>query len=47
MFVVGLFTVPSAEFIFFSSDSLNCVARIVRARYTTPIRSNQIVLNTL
>ena len=43
MFVVGLFTVPSAEFYFFSSDSLNCAASIVRMRYYT----NQIVLNTL
>ena len=31
MFVVGLFIVPSAEFYFFSSDSLNCAASIVRA----------------
>ena len=43
MFVVGLFMVPSAEFYFFSSDSLNCAASIVRVRYYT----NQIVLNTL
>ena len=43
MFVVGLFMVPSAEFYFFSSDSLNCAASIVRLRYYT----NQIVLNTL
>ena len=43
MFVVGLFIVPSAEFYFFSSDSLNCAASIVRVRYYT----NQIVLNTL
>ena len=43
MFVVGLFIVPSAEFYFFSSDSLNCAASIVRMRYYT----NQIVLNTL
>ena len=43
MFVVGLFIVPSAEFCFFSSDSLNCTASIVRLRYYT----NQIVLNTL
>ena len=42
MFVVGLFIVPSAEFYFFSSDSLNCAASIVRVRYYT----NQIVLNT-
>ena len=35
MFVVGLFIVPSAEFIFFASDSLNCAASIVRARYYT------------
>ena len=43
MFVVGLFMVPSAEFYFFSSDSLNCAASIVRVRYYT----SQIVLNTL
>ena len=43
MVVVGLFIVPSAEFYFFSSDSLNCAASIVRVRYYT----NQIVLNTL
>ena len=43
MFVAGLFIVPSAEFYFFSSDSLNCAASIVRVRYYT----NQIVLNTL
>ena len=43
MFVVVLFIVPSAEFYFFSSDSLNCAASIVRVRYYT----NQIVLNTL
>ena len=43
MFVVGLFIVPSAEFYFFSSDSLNCAASIVRVRYYT----YQIVLNTL
>ena len=44
MFVVGLFIVPSAEFYFFSSDSLNCAASsIVRVRYY----ANQIVLNTL
>ena len=43
MFVVGLFMVPSAEFSFFSSDSLNCAASIVRVRCYT----NQIVLNTL
>ena len=43
MFVVGLFIVPSAEFYFFSSDSLNCAASIARVRYYT----NQIVLNTL
>ena len=42
MVVVGLFIVPSAEFYFFSSDSLNCAASIVRVRYYT----NQIVLNT-
>ena len=42
MFVAGLFIVPSAEFYFFSSDSLNCAASIVRVRYYT----NQIVLNT-
>ena len=30
MFVVGLFIVPSAEFIFFASDSLNCAASIVQ-----------------
>ena len=41
MFVVGLFIVPSAEFYFFSSDSLNFAASIVRVRYYT----NQIVLN--
>ena len=35
MFVVGLFIIPSAEFIFFASDSLNCVASIVRAGYYT------------
>ena len=35
MFVVGLFIVPSSEFIFFTSDSLNCAASIVRARYYT------------
>ena len=35
MFLVGLFIVPSAEFIFFASDSLNCAASIVRARYYT------------
>ena len=35
MFVVGLFIIPSAEFTFFASDSLNCVASIVRARYYT------------
>ena len=35
--LVGLFIVPSAEFYFFSSDSLNCAASIVRLRYT-PIR---------
>ena len=35
MFLVGLFIVPSAEFIFFASDSLNCTASIVRARYYT------------
>ena len=28
MFVVGLFILPSAEFYFFSSDSLNCAANI-------------------
>ena len=38
MFLVGLFIVPSAEFIFFASDSLTCAASIVRARYY----SNQI-----
>ena len=43
MFVVGLFIVPSAEFYFFSSDSLNCAASIVPVRYYT----NQIVLNTI
>ena len=43
MFVVGLFIVPSAEFYFFSSDSLNCAASIVRMRQYT----DQIVLNTL
>ena len=43
MFVVGLFSVQSAEFYFFSSDSLNCAVSIVRVRYYT----NQIVLNTL
>ena len=43
MFVVGLFSVLSAEFYFFSSDSLNCAVSIVRVRYYT----NQIVLNTL
>ena len=43
MSVVGLFMVPSAEFYFFSSDSLNCAASIVRVRYYT----NQIVLNAL
>ena len=43
MFVVGLLMVLSAEFCFFSSDSLNCAASIVRVRYYT----NQIVLNTL
>ena len=32
MFVVGLFIVPSAELFFFSSDSLNCAASIVRVR---------------
>ena len=35
MFLVGLFIVPSAEFIFFASDSLNCAASVVRARYNT------------
>ena len=30
MFVVGLFIVPSAEFIFFASDSLICAASIVQ-----------------
>ena len=35
MFVVGLFIVPSAQFMFFSSDSLNYAASIVRARYHT------------
>ena len=30
MFVVGLFIVPSADFIFFASDSLNCAASIVQ-----------------
>ena len=35
MFLVGLFIVPSAKFIFFASDSLNCAASIVRARYYT------------
>ena len=43
MFVVGLFIIPSAEFIFFASDSLNCAASIVRARYYT----NQIQSNCL
>ena len=43
MFVVVLFIVPSAEFYFFSSDSLNCAANIAHVRYYT----NQIVLNTL
>ena len=35
MFLVGLFIVTSAEFIFFAPDSLNCAASIVRARYYT------------
>ena len=35
MFLVGLFIVTSAEFIFFASDSLNYAASIVRARYYT------------
>ena len=35
MFVVGFFIIPAAEFIFFASDSLNCAASIVRARYYT------------
>ena len=43
MFVVGLFMLPSAEFYFFSSDSLSCAASIARVRYYP----NQIVLNTL
>ena len=41
MFVVGLFIVPSAEFYFFSSDSLNCAVNISLTLYTcgtTPIR---------
>lgn len=46
MFVVGLFIVPSAEFIFSLSDSLNFAASIVRARYYNHYY-NQIVLNTL
>ena len=35
MFVVGLFIVPSAEFLFFTCDSLNFSASIVHARYYT------------
>ena len=41
MFVVGLFIIPSAEFYFFSSDSLNCAVNICLTLYTcgtTPIR---------
>ena len=41
MFVVGLFIVPSAEFYFFSSDSLNWAVNISLTLYTcgtTPIR---------
>ena len=34
MFVVGLFIVPSAEFYFFSSDSLNCAVNISLTLYT-------------
>ena len=38
MFVVGLFIVPSPEFYFFSSDSLNCARPASYACGTTPIK---------